>query len=762
MTLPILTASLLVPAAVAGQAPRDTTRTDTTVFRLERLLAGMVRPVITAGGVSAIELNDASLRLPAAPTTEEVLREIPTLHVRTNTRGEAEIAVRGSESRQVAVLLDGVPLTLGWDGRTDVSVFGAGAVENIRFVRGISSVLHGPNVLGGVVEMSTAARLLPRRASFSASGTLDGEGGFAASVHGEQPFDTDGGAGVVRIGAGWRDRPGFPLPKGVTEPVATDGLRLNTDATNLSGFFSLRYDRDRHGWASLSASGFRGERGIAAELGAAQPRLWRYPAIERLVVAASGGTGHHDTPWGRADLEASVGMDVGHSSIRSYRTRDYDDIVGREDGNDRTVTTRLLGDHTLGRRGNLAAAFTLADIDHEAIVDGQSAGYRQRLMSVAGESTWILVETPSASLATLRLSLGGAWDRGWTPRTGNLPATGTLDDWGARAGVSAILAGGTTLIHAGVSRRGRFPALREMYSEALDRFVPSPDLRPEQLVAVEGGVTTRVGAGELQLVGFHYDLSGAIRRITLDDGRRMRVNSDELVSTGIEVLFNQSFGTVSFGGDLTLQTTRLEDPSTSVSSRPENLPGRAARGWVAFPIAAGFTGAGEAEFTGPQFCQDPDSGADVKLAGGTWLNATLSRIWSFGSARRLETSASADNLADSALYDQCGLPRPGRMLSVSVRVFLRCTSAVVGDGCWFTVRELSDASLSTPQRFRRLRTHGAQRRYQRGQGAGHEQSECDDGEIGRVRLIDPVQQRPQCAACQHGRGQPDRDTDRAE
>jgi iron complex outermembrane receptor protein len=362
-------------------------------------------------------------------------------------------------------------------------------------------------------------------------------------------------------------------------------------------------------------------------------------------------------------------MDVGHTRIRSYRTRDYDDVIGREDGNDRSVTTRLLGDHSLGSRGNLAAAFTLADIDHEAIVDGESAAYRQRVMSVAGETTWQLVDAPTASLATVRLSVGGAWDRGWTPRTGNLPATGTMDDWGARAGISAIFAGGTTLIHAGVSRRGRFPALREMYSEALDRFVPSPDLRPERLVAIEGGVTTRAGNGELQLVGFHHDRSGAIRRLTLEDGRRMRVNSDELVSTGIEVLFNQSFGAVSVGGDLTLQTTALEDPSTSVSSRPENLPGRAARGWVAFPIAAGFTATAEAEYTGPQFCQDPDSGADVELAGGTWLNATLSRTWSLGSARRLQTSASADNLADSALYDQCGLPRPGRLLSVSVRVF---------------------------------------------------------------------------------------------
>ncbi|MEX0906822.1 MAG: TonB-dependent receptor, partial [Gemmatimonadota bacterium] len=631
-----------LPAGAAAQQ-RDTTRTDTTVYRIEGLPVQIVRPVSTTGGASAIEIDAESLNVPASPTTEEVFRQLPMLYVRTNSRGESEVTVRGSESRQVAVLVDGVPLTLGWDARTDVSVLPAGAVTDIRFVRGLSSMLHGPNVLGGVVEMSTTGRRHPRTRSLSVSGTVDSEGGYATSVQGEQPFSTPGGSGLTRFGVGWRDLPGFALPGGVSEPVPTDGLRLNTDATSLSGFFSARYRGDDSRWGTVSASAFQAERGIAAELGAAEPRLWRYPNVQRAIVALSGGTGYHATPWGRGDLEASAGVDIGRTEIESYSSRDYDDVVGTENGDDRTLTLRLLGDHTLGSRGDLAGAFTFASIGHEATVDGDAADYRQRLLSLAAETGWELLSSPRGRLDAVRLSVGGAWDRGWTPLIGGLPALGTIDDWGGRLGVSAIFNGGSSMVHAGASRRGRFPALREMYSEALNRFVPNPDLEPEQLVALEGGVTTRVGTGEMQVVAFHHDISGAIRRITLDDGRRMRVNADELVSTGLELLFSQSVGPVSFGGDLTLQRVALKDPTTSNSSHAENMPERIGRGWIAVPVVAGITGTAEAEYTGSQFCQDTDSGADVQLGSGTWLNAALTRIWSAGS-RRIETSVSADNV----------------------------------------------------------------------------------------------------------------------
>lgn len=662
-----------VPLPLAGQA--DTIPTDTTVFRIEGIRVQAKRAITTEGGASAIEVTLDSLVLPAAATTEELFREIPTLHVRKNSRGEAEITVRGSESRQVAVLVDGVPLTLNWDARTDVSVLPSGAVSSLNMVRGLSSILYGPNVLGGVVEMSVARGLnLPRNPTLSASMGLDHEGGYGTSATGEVPFSRRGGDGVIRFGASFRDTPGFPLPEGVREPLPNrDGLRLNTDARNLSGFFALRHMRDSGAWTSFSASSFQAERGIAAELGAEEPRLWRYPDVRRTIMALSGGSGDRATPWGRGDLEASLGLDFGRTEIRSFATRDYDEITGSEDGNDRTLTLRLLGDHTLTSHGELRGSFTYSNIFHKTIEDGQSSRYEQRLLSLAGETAWRLVDQGTGWLESLRMSIGGAWDRGSTPRTGGLESLGTLDDWGGRLGFTALTNQGSTALHAGVSRRGRFPALRETYSEALNRFIPNPDLHPEHLLAFEAGVTSRIGTGEVQFVGFHHKLTDAIRRITLPDRKRMRVNSDEIRSSGVEVLLSQTLGRVTLDADLTLQKVELIDPETSRSSEPENMPEQVGRIRLSMPLLAGVTFAGEAEYTGSQFAQHPDTGADVELDGGIWWNGGFSRVWTLNSSsglvQRLETGVFVDNLTDTLIYDQYGLPRAGRVLRIQARVF---------------------------------------------------------------------------------------------
>ena len=80
-----------------AQGGRDTIRTDTT--KLKELIVSARKPITTIGGSSGIELRLDSLGKPVAATLEMILRELPALHVRRNSRGEAELSARGSDSR---------------------------------------------------------------------------------------------------------------------------------------------------------------------------------------------------------------------------------------------------------------------------------------------------------------------------------------------------------------------------------------------------------------------------------------------------------------------------------------------------------------------------------------------------------------------------------------------------------------------------------------------------------------------------------------
>jgi iron complex outermembrane receptor protein len=461
----------------------------------------------------------------------------------------------------------------------------------------------------------------------------------------------------------------------VTEPVPADGdLRLNTDLTNTDGFLALRYFSYGGAWLAFSGSAFRAERGIAAELGVDDgARFWRYPHVARTLAVMSAGTGDRATPLGRGDLEASVGLDFGRTEIDSYTDRRYATSDGFENGNHRTLTARILGDHTLGGRGELRLALTGSEIRYDEFLPAGEARYRQRLWSVGTETAWRLIERRGA-VDWLRVSVSGAYDVGQTPEAGGRPPLDMRTALGVRAGASMSLHGGHTLLHGAVSRRARFPALRELYSGALNRFAPNPDLEPERLLAIEAGVTTRLGNVDLQAVGFRHQMNDAVVRVLLPDGRFMRVNRNRLRSLGVELMLSAAVGRVALTGDLTAQTVDLTDPEAGATNRPENLPEIFGGAKAQIPLPLGLRLATEARVEGNQFCIDPGTGEDAELSAGATVGAELARTWNLrpeggGWFGRLETRVSMDNVNDVALFDQCGLPQPGRMVRVQVRVF---------------------------------------------------------------------------------------------
>ncbi|MBW3534982.1 MAG: TonB-dependent receptor [Gemmatimonadetes bacterium] len=665
-----------------AQVP-DSVAADSVPYSVEGITIAVVRPVSTTGGASAVVVKLDSMPSLPAPTMEQVMRAMPLIVIRRNSRGEAQPALRGADDRQVAVLVDGVPLSLGWDHRSDLSAIPLTAAREITLVRGLPSVLHGPNVLGGVVEVNVArgATRQPPPEPLSFSGSVDHLGGRAGAVTGGRLFENLSSQWVVRAGAGYQERPGFALAGGLPGAPAfltADGdLRLNSDSQRFDGFVAARYLGDGGQWLSLSASGATMERGVPPEAHILDPRLWRYGADQRLVAALTGGTGHHETAWGEGDLEASVGVHATHQVIDEFDSPAYDRHSGGEVGDDRTVTLRLLGDHTLGERGELRAAATYADVSHDERIDGGSpTAYRQRLWSLGSEVEWRfegLAGLPGFSQT--RLTLGAAADGADTPESGDKPPLGRLWDWGSRLGFTSVYGGGSLLVHGGVSRRTRFPALRELYSGALGRFEPNPDLRPEVLTGGELGFTLRSGVNELQVVGFHQRLADGIVRASVqtpEGSRFQRVNQAAIRSTGLELMGSGALGPLAVSGDLTLQRTRGYDDEGG-SFRLEYEPAWVGKLGTQAPLPWEVVAWGDVRFMADQYCENPEVGGLEAFSTDPNVDVGVRRSFSSGAGRstlsRLEVSLAVDNVGDAAVFDQCGLPQPGRTFRMQMRLW---------------------------------------------------------------------------------------------
>ncbi|MXX67660.1 MAG: TonB-dependent receptor, partial [Gemmatimonadales bacterium] len=176
---------------------------------------------------------------------------------------------------------------------------------------------------------------------------------------------------------------------------------------------------------------------------------------------------------------------------------------------------------------------------------------------------------------------------------------------------------------------------------------------------------------EAQAVLFVQSFSNAIVRTGLGDGRFRRENRRRVDAAGIELLGDARWGEISVGGDLTWQNVEVTDRRLEGRTlRAEYQPGIAVGAHVEGPLPAGLRARAAVEAIGRQYCVDPDLDADVALDPTARVDLVVSREFAVGGPfRTLQTSLSLDNLADATVFDQCGLPQPGRLLRLQFRLF---------------------------------------------------------------------------------------------
>ncbi len=654
------TAAHSQPAETPGAEP------DTLVYHLLEMVEVTGDPLRLPVEAGPVELDASRIRDAGSASLAALGSLLPSTRITVNSRGEGLFMLRGAPERHLPVFLEGIPLTLPWDERADLSMLGTLALGGLSARRGVESALQGAGALAGRVDLSVL------RGSEDEPGTrIDFRAGEGSALQ----------LGLVRLGrsenwewtgaASHRRREAWNLPEGYEAEFnqADESTRNNSDLEQTAVLLHGRRDRAGGGHWSLLLHALDGSKGVPPETHLAEARFWRLPIHRRLLL---GGRVVTQNPRWRSDVTVSV--DLFGQNIRPYEDASYDEgdpESGQNYEQDRDFTAffsfRL--DRKI-RRGLSAGILS-------------SARYARHKESLIWRGSW---QASSQALFSNTLELRSEGDGDWRYRIGlgfensSTPETGETEDRdGDRAGVfqaGLIRAlGSSGELKLALSRRSRFPSMREMFSTALGKFQANPELGPETQNLAELGYSLRGSRGEAWLGFFASQLEGGIEKIPYEgeSARFIRVNRDEIRVAGLEFMLGWRPRP---GLHVGVQHSHFHARAREAGGEElpaEDRPDYLSRLSLAWTRGAGLRLRFEAAVTGPRQSAHPDEGL-VELPAEGSASLRLARVfrlerWAPGSD--LEVYLRVDNLFDSVLLSQVGLPEAGRTLQAGLNLALR-------------------------------------------------------------------------------------------
>ena len=603
--------------------------------------------------------------------TADVFRNITGVSMRTNSRGESVIRIRGAEERQTLVFLDGAPLATPWDGRADLALLPAGLIDRLDISRGVIPIEYGPNAIGGVVDLFTfkPVRGGDVRADLQLGSLGTRNANIVAGTELSNGWSFVGGASTIH-----RDAERIAERSSVPFDPTTSNARTNTDLSGTSFFAASGHHTDAFSlWVSALHADV--ERGIAAQgdldPDVSSPRVWRTPEWRLTQLTVNGRWDLHE----KLNVRITGWQQNFQQTIDAFEDYSYATLNARERGRDRTSGSRVTFNLDLDR-ATLRFVSTIqvsthdnqefeADtLDEGTLVAAPLLRYRQQLSTLGAEADVRISEA-------LTTTFGIAVDRADTPLTGDKPALESLSASGWSTGLRWAPSNQWSAT-ATLGQRTRFPTPRELYGAALGRFLVNPDLLPERALLGDLAVSAYPNDSLSFNVAVWANRSDDTlsQRAAQDGGasKRQRYNTNSSLTYGIDSSATW-FVADNFRVELSaaLQGGRMEREDNG--ERPMLLQRPEAQVRVALDWQASQRVDLRAEVLHTSAAHDlADDGSIARLPAANCLNLRGFFHIDTWAGRNVHLTASIDNLTDELVLPQLGLPAPGRSYRLGLRV----------------------------------------------------------------------------------------------
>jgi iron complex outermembrane receptor protein len=424
-------------------------------------------------------------------------------YVSSGSKNETSLQIRGLSSSKVALLYDGIPVYEPYFGSFDLNSFVAEEVESVKLLKGTTSVLYGPNVMGGAVNVLTR-RPDPRSATATTSyGSFDDFGAAATGTATSGPFGFLGSFTHHRVDDfSYQDASG------------EERTRANSDyeTTNLTGKFYYSPSESSELMAELGY--VTSEYGMPWATERYRHRYWRFPDWDRYLANVGGTFPLSD----RGYLKARGYYVKHHNVLDAFTNESLEDLSWRSTFDNSSYGAFLLGSVLLDDRNELKFSANLKS-DHAETQDDIGEPWErfsQQTLSFGAEDhldlndRWALMG--GVSIDHLNKQEGNN-------KTAVNPLVGVRFSPSEAVNLSATF-----------SRKSRFPTLKDLYSSSAG----NPDLREERGNNLELGFDYQ---GPVGLTGavFYNRFRDLIQSIRNPDGFRVPSNVGGARIAGFEL-----------------------------------------------------------------------------------------------------------------------------------------------------------------------------------------------------------------------------------
>jgi iron complex outermembrane receptor protein len=656
---------LIMVLPVSSGAQADTSQ---TILNLE---LGEVKITARKKSIGTDEVNIAEIKQFSKNNAADALQLVPGLsYSNSGPRNESLISVRGFDLRQVPVYIDGIPVYVTYDGYVDLGNYLVNDLAKISVSRGVSSILYGPNTLGGAINLVT--RKPDKRFEFEGATGIHAEAGRISGWHSEAYAGSRTNKFYIQAGYSYIDNDSYSLSRKY-DPLPDPDNRIldNSYRRNLKWNFKTGITPNTTDEYSISIMSQNGSRGIPLYAGddPFQPvRFWQFPKVYNRGINLISRTALGPAGF----LKTRFYYDQYYSDLRSYDNSNFSSQIEKSSFTSIYFDDSFGGSaeyhRDIGTRHNIKAVVHYK-YDHHR--EHNTVPVEETVRHMSDQSFSAGMEE-NFSLSGNVLFIGGlSYNLRDNIRADNYYAVSDSvfpfpDNYDAALNAQIGLEydfGRNQQIRISFARKTRFATMKDRYSYRLGRSLPNPSLDSESAFHIDLGYSASIGdhfAGDISL--FTSLLNNTIQPVygvdTASSSVYQMQNTGKACFNGLEADISYKPFTILTAG---LQYTWIERKNLS---HPEilftDVPEHRIFGYLKFGKPGVFYILFDSGYNSDRYSNSNGQ----YVAQGFFLSNIKASV---DILKALSFEASIDNLFDANYCYYEGYPEEGRNFNVTLK-----------------------------------------------------------------------------------------------